>query len=64
MYNILTLSKFNIITCMKVTGETFSFIFRRKGAEEARYNLYRNFQAKVPLPDNYGELGCYPIILN
>ena len=29
--------KYNIVTCMKVTGETFSFILKRKGAEEARY---------------------------
>jgi len=36
---------------MKVTGETFSFILQRKGAEEARYNLYPNFQAKGLLPD-------------
>ena len=36
---------------MKVTGETFSFILKRKGAEEARYQKYRNFQAKGPLPD-------------
>ncbi len=34
---MLTLIKFNTVTCMKVTGETFSFIFKRKGAEEARY---------------------------
>jgi len=37
IYNILTLIKFNIVTCMKVTGETLSFILKRKGAEEARY---------------------------
>jgi len=36
---------------MKVTGETFSFHHKRKGAEEARYPKYRNFQAKGPLPD-------------
>jgi len=36
---------------MKVTGDTFSFILKRKGAEEARYNLYPNFQAKGLLPD-------------
>jgi len=29
--------KFNIVTCMKVTGEAFSFHHKRKGAEEARY---------------------------
>jgi len=28
--------KLNIITCMKVTGEAFSFE-KRKGAEEERY---------------------------
>jgi len=43
--------KFNIVTCMKVTEETFSFIFKRKGAEEVRYQKYLNFQAKRPLPD-------------
>jgi len=36
---------------MKVTGETFSFHHKRKGAEEARYQKYPNFQAKGPLPD-------------
>ena len=37
---------------MKVTGETFSFHHKRKGAEEARYQKYQNFQAKGPLPDS------------
>jgi hypothetical protein len=36
---------------MKVTGETFSFIKNGKGAEEARYQKYPNFQAKRLLPD-------------
>jgi len=36
---------------MKVTGEIFSFIKKRKGAEEVRYQKYPNFQAKGPLPD-------------
>ena len=36
---------------MKVTGETFSFHHKRKGAEEARYQKYPNFQANKPLPD-------------
>jgi hypothetical protein len=36
---------------MKVTGETFSFHHKRKGAEEARYEKYPNFQAKGLLPD-------------
>jgi len=36
---------------MKVTGETFSFHHKRKRAEEARYQKYRNFQVKEPLPD-------------
>ena len=36
---------------MKVTGETFSFHRKRKGAEEERYQKYRNFQAKGLLPD-------------
>ncbi len=36
---------------MKVTGETFSFIKTRKGAEEIRYSMYPNFQAKGLLPD-------------
>ena len=35
---------------MQVTGETFSH-FNRKGAEEVRYEMYLNFQAKGPLPD-------------
>jgi len=36
---------------MKVTGETFSFHHKRKGAEEVRYQNYQNFQAKGPLSD-------------
>ena len=36
---------------MKVTGETFSFHNKRKGAEGARYQKYPNFQAKGLLPD-------------
>jgi hypothetical protein len=36
---------------MKVTGETFSFHHKRKGAEEVRYQKYPNFQAKGPLSD-------------
>ena len=36
---------------MKVTGETFSFVLKRKGAEEARYEKYPHFQAKGLLPD-------------
>jgi hypothetical protein len=36
---------------MKVTGEIFSFQKNRKGAEEARYQKYPNFQAKGLLPD-------------
>jgi len=36
---------------MKVTGETFSFYQKRKGAEEVRYQTYPNFQAKELLPD-------------
>ena len=36
---------------MKVTGETFSFHHKRKGAEEARYDKYANSQAKGLLPD-------------
>ena len=36
---------------MKVTEEPFSFHHKRKGAEEARYQKYPNFQAKEPLPD-------------
>jgi len=38
--------KFNIIFCMKVIGETFSFHHKRKRAEEERYQKYQNFQAK------------------
>jgi len=45
------LNQFNIVTCMKVTGETFPFILKRRGAEEARYQKYPNFQAKGLLPD-------------
>jgi len=37
---------------MKVTGEIFSFQKKRKGAEEARYQKYPNFQAKGLLPDS------------
>jgi len=36
---------------MKVTGEIFSFQKKRKGAEEAKYQKYPNFQAKGLLPD-------------
>jgi len=36
---------------MKVTGEAFSFHQKRKGAEEARYQKYQNFQVKELLPD-------------
>jgi len=36
---------------MKVTRETFSFHHKRRGAEEARYQMYPNFQAKGLLPD-------------
>jgi len=43
--------KFNIVTCMKVTGEIFSFQKKWKEAEEARYQKYPNFQAKGLLPD-------------
>jgi len=41
----------NIVTCMKVTGETFSFIIKRRRAEGARCHKHPNFQAKGPLPD-------------
>jgi len=36
---------------MKVTGETFSFHHKRKGAEEVRCQNHPNFQAKGLLPD-------------
>jgi hypothetical protein len=36
---------------MKVTVETLSFHHKRKGAEEARYEKYPNFQAKGLLPN-------------
>ena len=36
---------------MKVTGETFSYHHKRKGAEEERYQKHLNFQAKRLLPD-------------
>jgi len=45
------LNKLNTVICMKVTGETFSFHHERKGAEEARYQKYQNFQVKGLLPD-------------
>ncbi len=45
------MNQYNIVPCMKVTRETFSFIIKREGAEEARYQEYPNFQAKVLLPD-------------
>ena len=32
--------KFNIETCMKEKGETFSLHHKRKGAEEVRYQKY------------------------
>ena len=38
--------KFNIITCMKATGETFSFVLKRRGAEEARYYNIQTFRQK------------------
>ena len=42
---------------MKVTGEIFSFQKKRKGAEEARYQRYPNFQAKRTVTgQNSGEL--------
>ena len=34
------LNKFNVVICMKVTGEIFSFHEKRKGAEEVRYQKY------------------------
>ncbi len=43
--------KFNMIICMKVTGETFSFHHKRKRAEGVRYQNYPNFQVKGLLPD-------------
>ena len=43
--------KLNIVICMKVAGETFSFHHKRKRAEEAKYQKYPNFQANEPLPD-------------
>ena len=36
---------------MKVTGETFSFHNKRKGAEEVKCQKYPNFQVKGLLPD-------------
>jgi len=50
-YIFIILNKFNIVIWMKVTGETFSFHHRRKGAEGVRYQKCRNSQAKEPLPD-------------
>ena len=38
------LNKFNILNCMKVTGETLSFLLiRKKRAEEVRYQNYLYF---------------------
>ena len=45
------LTEYNIATCMKVTGETFSLYHKRKGAEEIRYQKYLNFQLKGLLPN-------------
>jgi len=36
---------------MKVTGETFSFHYKRRGAEEARCQNHSKFQEKRLLPD-------------
>ena len=40
-----------MVTCMKVTGESFSSHHKRKGTEEVRYQKYPNFQVKGLLPD-------------
>jgi len=48
---LLYINKYNIVTCMKVTGETFAFYHKRKGAEEVRCQKYLNFQAKGLLPN-------------
>jgi len=40
---------------MKVTEESFSLSKEEKGAEEARYDKYTNFQAKGLLPDRTPE---------
>jgi hypothetical protein len=37
---------------MKVTGESFSSHHKRKRAEKARYQRYRNFQVEKPLSDS------------
>ncbi len=50
-YDVYKYIESNIVTCMKVTGEIFSFHHKRKGAEGARYQKYPNFQVKGPLPD-------------
>ena len=36
---------------MKATGETFSFYYKRRGAEGVRCHQYPNSQAKGPLSD-------------
>ena len=36
---------------MKVAVESFSFHKKRKGAEEARYQMYLDFQVEGLLPD-------------
>ena len=44
-----------MLICIKVTGETFSFHHKRKGAEEARCRKHPNFQAKGLLLDRTPE---------
>ena len=41
-----------MVPCMKVTGETFSFYQKRKGAEGVRCHKYPNSQAKGLLSDS------------
>ena len=40
-----------MVFCMKVTEEIFSFVLKRKSAEEVKYQKYPNFQAKGLLPN-------------
>ena len=40
------LIKYNIVICMKVTEETFSFHYKRKRAEEERCKSIETFRQK------------------
>ena len=47
----------NIVTCMKVTGETFYFYHKRKGAEEVKYQKVLKLSGQRTVTgQNSGEL--------